>query len=160
MKLDRKLIVQQIQAISDKNKGRITPEQVVNAARDPDSPIHHYFNWDDKSAGDAYRLDQARTLIRSVKIKITTHRTKVTTVAYVQDPTKESDQQGYLDVVKIKKDVDIKRSVLIDEFSRVASILKRAKAIAIAFNMEDEIEDFIKTVEGFRTHLGTADLVQ
>lgn len=39
---------------------------VVEAAREEDSPLHGCFIWDDSEAGEAYRLIQARTLIRSV----------------------------------------------------------------------------------------------
>ncbi len=50
-------------------KGSLTPELVVDAARDPGSPLHDKFEWDDQVAGERYRLQQARTLIRTVKIR-------------------------------------------------------------------------------------------
>lgn len=48
--------------------GELTPVLVVDAARPNDSPLHDRFEWDDHAAGEAYRLVQARALIRSVKI--------------------------------------------------------------------------------------------
>lgn len=57
----------QLQAICDQNK-RLTPALVVDAARPEESPLHSRFEWDDKVAGEAYRLDQARRLIRSVRV--------------------------------------------------------------------------------------------
>lgn len=50
-------------------KGALTPELVVDTARDPGHPLHDKFEWDNEVAGDAYRLSQARTLIRTVKIR-------------------------------------------------------------------------------------------
>ena len=54
--------------LAEANGGRITPEQVLEDARDPESPLHNYFEWDVETAARQYWLDQARTLIRSVKI--------------------------------------------------------------------------------------------
>lgn len=48
--------------------GELTPMLVVDAARPVDSPLHDRFEWDDHTAGENYRLVQARALIRSVKI--------------------------------------------------------------------------------------------
>lgn len=46
----------------------LTPELVVNEARDPDHPLHNRFEWDDALAAEAHRREQARGLIQSVKI--------------------------------------------------------------------------------------------
>src|SRR4030042_4975195 len=43
--------------------GEIKPRDVVAEAKDEASPLHKYFEWDDKVAGDGYRLTQARDLI-------------------------------------------------------------------------------------------------
>lgn len=48
--------------------GRLRPGQVVEAAEPEDSPLHPHFEWNNERAGDAYRLDQARTLIRSIRV--------------------------------------------------------------------------------------------
>jgi hypothetical protein len=47
-------------------KGEITPEDVLNDARNPNSPLHPFFEWDDNLAAEQFRLNQARALIRSV----------------------------------------------------------------------------------------------
>ena len=57
----------QLQAIYDQNE-RLTPQLVVDTARDEAHPLHERFEWNDKVAGEAYRLDQARRLIRSVRV--------------------------------------------------------------------------------------------
>ena len=45
-------------------------EDVVTAARDPISPLHGKFEWEDSKAAQQYRLWQARQLIASVTIKL------------------------------------------------------------------------------------------
>lgn len=56
-----------LQAIHDQH-GKLTPALVVTEARDPDHPLHHRFEWDDKVAGEKYRRVQAAALIRSVRV--------------------------------------------------------------------------------------------
>jgi hypothetical protein len=48
--------------------GRLTPQLVVDAARPDDAPLHSRFEWNDEIAGERYRLDQAREIIRSVRV--------------------------------------------------------------------------------------------
>lgn len=50
---------------ADRN-GAISPQIVLEAARDETSPLHDYFDWDDASAAERYRLVQARVLLRLV----------------------------------------------------------------------------------------------
>lgn len=44
----------------------ITPQVVVEAARDPVSPLHQHFEWNTAKAAEKYRIWQARFLICSV----------------------------------------------------------------------------------------------
>lgn len=46
----------------------LTPDLVLDTARDPDNPLHGHFEWDDGVAAEEWRKNQARKLIRSVKI--------------------------------------------------------------------------------------------
>lgn len=48
--------------------GRLTPQLVVEAARDPEHPLHSRFEWDDAVAGEAWRRQQAHELIRKAKV--------------------------------------------------------------------------------------------
>ena len=48
--------------------GVLTAENVVNAARAKDNPLHKAFEWNDGKAAEQYRLQQANSLIRCVVI--------------------------------------------------------------------------------------------
>lgn len=54
--------------VAQANGGELRPGDVVDAARDEESPIHAWFEWDDSTAAEAYRVDQARDLIKSVRV--------------------------------------------------------------------------------------------
>lgn len=67
-KADPQVIGEALAKIAEENKGRMKPEHVTEAAQKRGHPLHRHFIWNDKVAGQRYRLDQARALIRSVKI--------------------------------------------------------------------------------------------
>lgn len=60
-------LLDHLTAIRDEH-GELSPKLVLDSARDPDHPLHSRFEWDDSVAGERYRLDQARQLIRVVKL--------------------------------------------------------------------------------------------
>ena len=139
-------ITEAINAIAHRNKGRITPEEVVEAATDESSPLHDFFEWDDGIAGHRFRLEQARTLIRSVTVTIKTETVSVSTVAYVRDPSVDSRDQGYVSVSRIRKHEDACRDVLLSEFGRVNAHLNRARSLAQVFGLADEVDSISETV--------------
>lgn len=59
-------------------KDALLPEDVVDAARNPNSTMHSFFEWDDSEAAAKFRLVQARWLIRSVEIVVERHDAKTT----------------------------------------------------------------------------------
>lgn len=48
--------------------GDITPHAVVEKAKKSRSVMHKHFEWDDSLAGEKYRMEQARKLVRSIEI--------------------------------------------------------------------------------------------
>lgn len=49
-------------------RGELTPQGVVDTAREATHPLHSRFEWDNKVAGEAWRRTQAAELIRSVRV--------------------------------------------------------------------------------------------
>lgn len=54
-------------------RGELTPRTVLAEATREDHPLHDHFEWNDEVAGHKYRLDQARSLIRSVRVTYKPH---------------------------------------------------------------------------------------
>lgn len=57
-----------LEAIAKGHGGTLTPAVVVEAARDKKSPLHAHFEWDDAKAAVAFRLDQAREIVRLIRV--------------------------------------------------------------------------------------------
>ena len=71
----REAIRQRLAELELDGGGRLTPAAVVDDAKDPASPLHDCFQWGDVKAAHAHRLDQARSLITSIRIGQKTDRT-------------------------------------------------------------------------------------
>lgn len=66
---DRRAIREALDDIRGANsEGLLVPEEIVEAARDDDSPMHGWFTWDDTAAAKQWRLMQARHLIREIEV--------------------------------------------------------------------------------------------
>jgi hypothetical protein len=66
---DAQTIGDALAKIAEENGGRLTPRLAVAAARDESNPLHPCFEWDDAVAAEAYRLSQARAVIRLIRIE-------------------------------------------------------------------------------------------
>lgn len=151
LKEDREVISEELSRIAIENAGKLTPDEVVKQAASKDSVLHDMFEWDDAKAGHNYRIEQARTLIRSVKVVVTTSTTQIATVAYVRDPSAKPDEQGYVSTVSLIGQTDLSRETLLREFSMAAAALKRARNLAKVFEMTDEVEAVVEKVETLTT---------
>jgi hypothetical protein len=65
---DAQRIGEALTAISVEGGGHLSPAAVVDAARDRAHVLHPHFEWRDRIAAEQYRLDQARTLIRVIRV--------------------------------------------------------------------------------------------
>jgi hypothetical protein len=60
----------ELERIRDRNAGKLDPDMVVHYAKSSNHPLHPLFEWDDNVAAQAYRVDQARQVIRSIEVVV------------------------------------------------------------------------------------------
>lgn len=102
--------VEALKAIAARNDGLLRPQDVVDAARPEDSPLHGAFCWDDTEAARLYRLEQAQRLIRSFRIVHEDGDDKFDTPVFVNlstDRTEGKANNPYRLVEKVAKDPDL-----------------------------------------------------
>lgn len=125
--------------------GQLSPEAVVESAADPASPLHPYFLWDDKAAGHAYRIEQARQLIRSVRVEITVHSRTINAVAYVHDQEVAPQESMYRDITKVTA-AGLAEQTLDAELERVEGVIARAISIAQGLDMEADFRKRLRAL--------------
>lgn len=57
-------------AVLEEENGGLFPELLVEDAIKEDSPLHDWFEWDDKRAARRHRIEQAEYLLRSIVVEV------------------------------------------------------------------------------------------
>ena len=139
----RKAQAQEVRAIH-KEKGYIKPQDVVAKARDENSALHDYFDWDNDSAAEKYRVYRARHLLKSFRFEIE----GVTGREYFNAKVTIEDKrvQAYFPTIEIVKNDELNESVIREALKKIRGIqreygfLKEVKEI-INKDKLSELED-------------------
>lgn len=127
----------------------LRPDDVVTAAQPEDSPLHAYFTWDDTEAAKKWRLEEARALIRSVRIEVTYENNILRVPAYLKDPDVPGDEQGYREIRKMT-DREKQQEALLYELERATGALERAMSIASYFGIREKLEEIRTRIQDVR----------
>jgi hypothetical protein len=73
-------------------RGKLTPEIVLDEARDENHPLHHRFEWDDSAAAEKFRLSQAANLLRVKYKQETVNGTRDLRAFVVTRPAPDADE--------------------------------------------------------------------
>src|SRR5262252_3360377 len=105
IKFDKTVVQRELKKLRTKD-GRLTAERVVEAARDPKSPLHAWFEWNESKAAQKWWLEQARALIVWAEIKVVVEERTYTVPSFVRDPKAKPSEQGYRALEDVQKDPD------------------------------------------------------
>lgn len=67
---NQKKYKEELEKLELKYNGKLKPSDIVREASRTTSPLHNWFDWNDDSASEKWRLHQARNLINRVKVTI------------------------------------------------------------------------------------------
>lgn len=110
-KADPNEVGKHLDLLRQEHHGELTPRDVVEDARNPTSPLHSFFEWDDSEAAEQYRLQQARGLIRSVvAIYTRPDLPAIRTKMFVHIP--EPGAQHYREASHVMSRADTRKAVL------------------------------------------------
>lgn len=108
--------------------GRIDPDELIEAARDPNHPCHGDFTWDvDRAASERWR-DQARQLIRAVRFEVRVEDVGEAVCMYV--PSGDEDAT-FVSLPKIRSKAQ-SSAVVLAEVAMLLGNASRAYGIALA----------------------------
>ena len=102
------VIYKALEGIRSKNSGDLRPENVVEASRKKTAPLHNEFEWDDSEAANNYRVEQARSLIRSIDVvyeEAPAAQTKMYAVVNVTHEQLEGEPEGPKHVYRTTRDI-------------------------------------------------------
>ena len=93
-------------------QGKITPDIVVDDARNENSPLHDFFEWDLEIAARGHWKQQARNLIGSINVIVKVEDRQIETRAWCHVFVTEHQEQNYQPIIRVMSDVDMRKQML------------------------------------------------
>lgn len=123
--------------------GVIQPADVVKAASNPKSAMHHLFTWDDSKAAHEYRLYQARQILRTYVV-VEDAPTKTTVRAFVSlRPDRHKEGGGYRHIADVLSDEQLYQQMLRDSLQEIRGLqvkYQRIRELRPVFDAADEVQ--------------------
>ena len=66
--VEAQVVGETVEAVAGRNGGVCPPSALVDEARPKESALHGLFQWDDYTAAEAYRREQARHVVRELRV--------------------------------------------------------------------------------------------
>lgn len=139
-------LIVELERIAAAHGGILQPDTVVESARNPSSPLHSRFQWNNTEAAHQWRLEQARHLIRIVvKLIPNTEIEERVWVSLKQDQQKEGG--GYRTLVSVLTDADMRAKLLeqaMDDMAYFQEKYSRLNELASVFSAYRKIQRKMK----------------
>lgn len=126
-----------LRALAD--EGQLTASVVVEAATPESSPLHRHFTWDDSQAGNAWRLSEARQIIRRVRV-VLLDKPAPPVRAFVN--IQEGGSRRYADVFTVLNDQELRdqhRVRLFKQMRKLHSELLAFEEFAVVAGAIEEV---------------------
>lgn len=118
----------------------IDAETVVRRAKSARNPLHCVFEWDDSVAGHEYRLTQARTMIRSLRVVVEENTPAKRTYWHNVSTIGTTSSSTYVHRDKLSSD-----RVLLE--STLKEVIGQLKGIRARYSELKELGDVWKSID-------------
>jgi len=145
-------VANELESLRDAD-GLLRIERIVEAARDPDSPLHSHFEWNEGKAAHRYRLGQARVLVRAQRIDVRVGPVVVPAAHWVLSAKVVG---AYQPLAEVERSSDAARVLILNELSRVGGALGRARNMAAVLGLEDEVDSLLASLAGLKERAAAA----
>ena len=141
----------------EQRKKRMIPDDLVEEAEAETHPLHNDFEWDNTIAGHQFRLEQARAIIRSVRITTVYEDQIIIVPKYVSDPRPErEDPSAYVRLHALKRRSEDAKRVMMDEIARIEGAITRARAVSSVLGLRDDLDAIVAALAEVRRKMDDA----
>lgn len=134
---------QELARIERKQK-RFVPGEVVDFARDESTALHECFEWDDTVAGELFRVEQAKSIIRHIVVVPGEDDEAETKPRRLFVSIKDGKKDHYMDTEKAMSDEDLRRQVLTAAWKELLALYNKYKdlqELAVVWEALDQARD-------------------
>jgi len=129
-----------IMELQNNNYGLVTPDQLVEHARNPNNLLHQLFEWDDSTAAEQFRLEQARNILRSLVYEIEIIPGKVEEIRYTVN-VMQNGRNGYVAIESALASEELSRQVIDEAGKYVQMAVKRLRQYRELAKIVGTLED-------------------
>lgn len=137
------LIKEELEALAEANNGVLKPRDVVDFARNPDTALHSRFEWDYSKAAEAYRLWQARQVIKITLTVIEREdKDEIIVPTFVSMSDDRRNGGGYRLLVDVMSDDEQRQNLLRQahrDFKSWQAKYQQLKELEPVFKQMDEV---------------------
>lgn len=117
VKAEAQAVGDRLEQLREEAGGFLTPDTVVADARSKRSPLHPCFEWDDRKAAVAHRIDQARYILRNlvVSIDVIDREPAIVRAFLSVTPPEDADEEhetAYTSVEQALRDPPLRKQVI------------------------------------------------
>jgi len=134
--------LQELEALKQRHDG-LKAEAIVEFARDENTALHSWFEWDDSQAAHSYRIIQARTLIRIMVAPVEGVEHPVRVYVSLMDDRKMPGG-GYRSMEDVMADPELRQQALKTALIEASAFRKRYKELtelAEVFSAIEAVEE-------------------
>lgn len=107
---------ERIAVVIEEKGGGVTPEDILADAKQKVSPLHPFFDWNDKTAAMKYRVHMAGYLIRSIQVVIKKNEHEEERRAFynvfVKSEATDENERVYVRLERVTKEEDLRQQVI------------------------------------------------
>ncbi len=126
--------------------GALTPEIIVAAASDADSPLHALFEWDDEAAAKKWRIYQARIILNNIEVKVL-HNGEEKEVSVFEITTSNGREYKSIDTFNAEDISNIirKTKMEINALKNKLSTYNQFESVVVKLSeAEDELSNYVE----------------
>lgn len=138
---DPQKVGERVEKLSKLNGGGVTAERLLSDARNPKSPLHPCFEWDDAKAAEAHRIAQAGHVLRCL-VKVEAHERKPVPVRAFVPVFREPDaeRREYVGITDALNDPLMREQV-------IASARRELAAWREKYRLYDELAELFEVID-------------
>ncbi|MFQ5539350.1 MAG: hypothetical protein ACE5FB_03035 [Candidatus Binatia bacterium] len=140
IKLDPQKVGEHLLQLSKQLHGSLSAGQVLEDGRSPKSITNAHFDWNDSTAAEKHRLDQARQLLNC--LVMVDHKQKIAEPTRVFVNLKTVEKRSYIPLVTVMTDPTLRQATLdeaLKEIEKFKEKYKHLKELADIFAALDNL---------------------
>lgn len=141
--VDPQQVGETVTRLAKENGGVCPPGALVEASRPEDAPTHKLFTWDDVSAAESWRRQEARQVVKSLRVVTEDTKARPSAFVHVSVVTSDGPREGYRPFYEVVADDDMRQQALAEALQYLNGFRRRYRHLNELQPVLDAIEEVV-----------------